>query len=77
MTNQEAIEVIEYINQIEFGNQSQALNMAIWALTNPEKKLEKIRAEIEDLEPEYDCDTYYGCLNDVLAIIDKYIGEVR
>lgn len=33
MTNQEAIEVIEYINQIKFGNQSQALNVAIKALS--------------------------------------------
>jgi len=38
MTDEVAIEVIEYINQKWFGNQSQALNRAIEALSVPERE---------------------------------------
>lgn len=38
-------------------------------------KIDKAIEKIEDLEPEYDRDTYYGAINDVLEIIEKNIGE--
>ena len=55
MTNEEAIEVIEYITQKWFGNQSQALNMAIKALSVPE------REKGEWIEQEDGNDFYYKC----------------
>lgn len=37
--------------------------------------LEKIRAEIEDLDPEYNFEGYYQGQVEVLQIIDKYRAE--
>jgi hypothetical protein len=37
--------------------------------------LEKIRAEIEDLDPEYNFEGYYQGQVEVLQIIDKYKAE--
>lgn len=37
--------------------------------------LEKIRAEIEDLDPEYNFEGYYQGQVEVLQIIDKYREE--
>lgn len=37
--------------------------------------LEKIRAEIEDLDPEYNFEGYYQGQVEVLQIIDRYKAE--
>lgn len=37
--------------------------------------LEKIRAEIEDLDPEYNFEGYYQGQVEVLQIIDRYRAE--
>lgn len=38
------------------------------------KILDDIKAEIEDLEPEYDFEGFYKCQSEVLNIIDKHIS---
>ncbi len=38
------------------------------------KVLAEIREEIDNLDMEYDCNTYYGGISDALEIIDKHIS---
>jgi len=57
MTNEVAIEVIEYINQKWFGNQSQALQIAIKALSVPERE----KGEWIKIYPDHEEWNVYEC----------------
>ena len=81
MTNAEAIKELSYIADempsMECADWKEAISMAIKALEQ-EPILDKIRAEIEELDRYYDNDYFstnnrpmYAC-SDVLQIIDKY-----
>lgn len=82
MSKEEAIGVIEsecYIfNPLNFDMSTRintALDMAIEALEK-ESMLDKIRAEIADLDDtDYDFEGYYKAVTDALQIIDKYKAE--
>jgi len=72
----------EVINQLQDAKDGyeefltdEALDMAIQAI----QALAQIKAEIEDLEPDYGntgygFESYYKCQSEVLKIIDKHIG---
>lgn len=85
MTNAEAVSLLMNISAYDIDNKrgmqkQEALEMAIKALEQ-EPVLDKMRAEIEELDRYYDNDYFstnncpmYKC-NEVLLIIDKYKTE--
>ena len=78
MTREEAIEILNTIPTIS--EQVDALEMAIKALEQ-QPILDKIRAEIEELDLFYDNDYFSGnrepmyMCNEVIKILDKYKAE--
>ena len=66
-------EDIEFIKSR--GYHTQSLYDAIKNGTPFDSVIEDIKAEIEDLDADYDFEGFYQCQNAVLAIIDKHIGK--